>query len=150
MCYTLFFYVLQKRGQIYSTVLHEFKFQLHIWIFDGPTSILLFSGPVHLDLRDAIPLVSCVPTVSSLLSIISDATKEYSTRTVRKRKYQRYLDTIILLLVYLLSVYLGHYTTVLLVYLLSVYLGHYTIVGLSFVHLLRALYYCWFVFCSFT
>ena len=29
-------------------------------------------GPVHFDLRDAIPPVPCVPTVSSFLSIISD------------------------------------------------------------------------------
>ena len=53
---------------------------------------LLFPGPVHLDLGDAIPAVACVPTVSSLLSIISDAMKKYSTQMVRKRKYRRYLD----------------------------------------------------------
>ena len=53
---------------------------------------LLFPGPVHLDLRDAIPLVAYATTVSIILSIISDVTKKYSTRMVWKRKYPRYLD----------------------------------------------------------
>ena len=62
-------------------------------VFNGYTFILLFPGPVSLDLGDAIPGVAYVPTVSSLHSIISDVTKEYLTQMVRKRKYRRYLDT---------------------------------------------------------
>ena len=65
---------------------------MHFRIFNGFTFILLFPGPVRLDLGDAIPRVVYVPTVSSLLSIISDVMKEYSTRMVRKWKYRRYLD----------------------------------------------------------
>ena len=65
-------------------------------IFNGYTFVLLFPGPVRLDLGDAILRVAYAPTVSSFLCIISDVTKEYSTWMVRKRKYRRYLDIKIL------------------------------------------------------
>ena len=48
---------------------------------------LQFPVPDHLDPGDAIPPVAYVSTVSSILGIISDATYDYSTQMVRKRKY---------------------------------------------------------------
>ena len=49
---------------------------------DGFPFILQFSGPDHLDLGDAIPMVAYVSTISNLFDIISVAMEDYSTQMV--------------------------------------------------------------------
>ena len=90
MCYTLFFWVSYESGTIFSLVLHLSKFQqlyIHFTVSRArpfwpegryPTGRICSNGP-------------------SFLSIISDDSKEYSTRMVRKRKYRRYWDNSALL-----------------------------------------------------
>ena len=56
-----------------------FQVYLNLRILTVLHLFLLFPGPVHLDLRDNIPPVAHAPTVSFILSIISDVTKKYST-----------------------------------------------------------------------
>ena len=43
---------------------------------------LQFSGPNHLDLGDAIPMVAYVSTISNLFGIISVSMEDYSTQMV--------------------------------------------------------------------
>ena len=52
-----------------------FQVYLNLGILTVLHLFLLFPGPIHLDLRDAILPVTYAPTVSSILSIISNVTK---------------------------------------------------------------------------